>query len=206
LVAMPRIDKARVRVVGVIVLLIVAAASLHGYLPGGQAPARDRPTTTSSLGGLFAVVAMLTVSMTIIAIAVTQRSHRPSVALGRGEPPRDLAGGQPLFASLGRAAEVGLAELGDLSREPREAIIASYRAIERELEETPEVVPQDSDTLSDVLVRAVEAPDGLAAHTATQRLAELFEEALFSPHVMSEAHRDDAAQALQRVLSELRAS
>ena len=51
----------RPRVVAVIVLLIVAAVALHGYLPGVETPPRDRPT--SSLGSLFAVVAMVVVSM-----------------------------------------------------------------------------------------------------------------------------------------------
>ena len=51
----------RPRVVAVIVLLIVAAVALHGYLPGVETPPRDRPT--SSLGSLFTVVAMVVVSM-----------------------------------------------------------------------------------------------------------------------------------------------
>ena len=41
---MPGIDKAHVRVVAVIMLLVVAAAALHGYLPGGEPPPRERPT------------------------------------------------------------------------------------------------------------------------------------------------------------------
>ena len=212
---MPVIDKARVRVFVVIVLLIVAAAALHGYLPGGGIPARVRPTT--SLGSLFTVVAILTVSMAIIAIAVTTQSRRASVSPSRGEPPRGmsverrsvtwrmtliamgvviawlllaalpsplnmqlgiehpdspnvfwlLAGSTGLLIiviavgsmiatrrrqrraipaqvrsgdeyrssatagpeSFARAAERGLAELDDLSREPREAIIAGYLAM-----------------------------------------------------------------------------
>ena len=44
--------------------------------------------------------------------------------------------------SLARAAEVGLAEIGDLSREPREAIIACYAAMERELTRVPGAAPQ----------------------------------------------------------------
>src|ERR1700754_558347 len=80
----------RPRVVAVIVLLIVAAAALQGYLPGAQPPPRDRPT--SGLGSLFAVVAMVVVSMTIIAFAIlTQARNRP-VSHGPGEPPREMAG------------------------------------------------------------------------------------------------------------------
>ena len=63
----------RSRVVAVIVLLIVAAVALHGYLPGAERPPPDR--TTSGLGSLFAVVAMLAVSMAIIVIAISTMRH-----------------------------------------------------------------------------------------------------------------------------------
>jgi Domain of unknown function (DUF4129) len=294
----------------VIVLMIVAAAALHGYLPGGEPPPRERPT--SGFGSLFAVGAMLTVSMAIIAIAILTQSRRPSASPGAGAPPREMAGarrpltwrmaliaagvviawllltallsrlnpalsieqpppdaGTPpsgvprplaeeppepespssvfsllagstvllmvaLFVgaliaarrqrhamppqirvgdeyrspatagpeSLARAAELGLAEIGDLSREPREAIIACYAAMERELENSPEVVPRESDTPTEVLARAVEH-QALGADSATE-LVDLFEEARFSPHVMTEEHREVAVRVLRLVLSELR--
>jgi hypothetical protein len=103
--------------------------------------------------------------------------------------------------SLVRAAEVGLAEIGDLTREPREAIIACYAAMERELTRVPGAAPQDCDTPTEVLGRAV-ARGALHADSATE-LVELFEEARFSPHVMTEAHRDAAVRVLERVLAEL---
>lgn len=103
--------------------------------------------------------------------------------------------------SLARAAEVGLAEIEDLSREPREAIIACYAAMERELMRVPGAIPQDYDTPSEVLARAVDH-HALKADSATE-LVELFEEARFSPHVMTESHRDAAMRVLQRVLAEL---
>jgi len=104
--------------------------------------------------------------------------------------------------SLARAAEVGLAEIGDLSREPREAIIACYAAMERELTHVPGAAPLDCDTPSEVLARAV-GRHALNADSAT-RLVELFEEARFSPHVMNEGHRDAAVDALRLVLTDLR--
>jgi len=105
--------------------------------------------------------------------------------------------------SLARAAEVGLAEVGDLSREPRKAIIACYAAMEGELSRVPGAMPEDFDTASEVLDRAV-AHHALGPDSATQ-LVDLFDEARFSPHVMTEAHRDVAVRVLQRVLGELRA-
>ncbi len=104
-------------------------------------------------------------------------------------------------ADLVRAAELGLAEIGDRSRDPREAIIACYAAMERELEKSPGATPQVSDTPSEVLARAVEHR-ALQAHSASE-LVELFEEARFSPHVMNEGHRADAVRALRVVQREL---
>lgn len=90
----------------------------------------------------------------------------------------------------------------DLSREPREAIIACYAAMERELAHVPGAAPQDFDTPSEVLARAVEH-HVLHADNAVE-LVNLFTEARFSPHVMNEGHRDEAVRVLRLVLDELR--
>ena len=91
--------------------------------------------------------------------------------------------------------------MADLSREPREAIIACYAAMERELANVPAAVPQDFDTPTEVLARAVEH-HALHADNAVQ-LVNLFEEARFSPHVMNEGHREVAVRVLRLVLDEL---
>jgi Domain of unknown function (DUF4129) len=106
--------------------------------------------------------------------------------------------------SLAVAAERGLAEMGDLSREPREAIIACYAAMEDAFANSPDAVPQDSDTPSEVLARAVDH-DAIHAGTANE-LVDLFAEARFSPHVMNESHREVAVRALQMVLAELKST
>jgi hypothetical protein len=307
-------DKATGRVVAVIVLLIVIAASLRGYLPGVDRAARRSPPHSGS--SLVYVIAMLSVSLIIFAVAIIVRLRNPRQAApsaaglpqrfsrggarpawqvlvigaavlvawlltvwllsqfiavhgarpapsaptssvpapGNNPPPpakprdaggdRDLlrylmttavallvlavtgmvvaarrrslgqapiAAAEPLPAaprpmgaseSLVRAAEVGLAEIGDRSREPREAIIACYAAMERELAYVPGAAPQDFDTPTEVLARAVEN-HALHADNAGE-LVNLFEEARFSPHVMSEAHRESALRVLQLVLAELR--
>jgi hypothetical protein len=106
--------------------------------------------------------------------------------------------------SLALAAERGLAEVGDLSREPREAIIACYAAMENALANAPGAAPQDSDTPSEVLARAVEHR---ALHSGSAgELVTLFAEARFSTHVMNEGHREAAERALRLVLDELRSS
>ncbi|WP_131823719.1 DUF4129 domain-containing protein, partial [Mycobacterium talmoniae] len=103
--------------------------------------------------------------------------------------------------SLARAAQAGLAEIGDLARGPREAIIACYATMERELARVPDAVPQDCDTPSEVLARAVDH-HALHADNAA-RLVSLFTEARFSPHVMNEGHREAAVRVLRLVLAEL---
>jgi uncharacterized protein DUF4129 len=307
-------DKATGRVVAVIVLLIVIAASLRGYLPGVERAARKNPPNSGS--SLVYVIAMLTVSVIILAVAIIVRlrdprrvaptaaglpqrfsggqgrpawrvlviaaavlvawlltvwllsqfivlhapnpapnvpaSTAPTPGTNAPPPPKPPEGGEdrgilryliatavallvlavtgavaatrrrrvgaaPIVAaeltspppvpmgpseSLVRAAEVGLAEIGDRSREPREAIIACYAAMERELAYVPGAAPQDFDTPTEVLARAVE---NRALHIDNAiELVNLFEEARFSPHVMGEAHRESALRVLQLVLAELR--
>jgi hypothetical protein len=314
---MAGVDKATKRAVALIVLLILAAAALRGYLPGGGENIARKPQT-SSPAALVADVALLSVSMAIVAVAiiahlrnrraapphtseVSERFRggggRPTwrfwlIALGvmvvwllivlllarllPGQaidqpmsgtgsspatrangtappppppPPRDDGDVLPYLAattmaflvllgtaaviavarrrrvtqpheiapypfeapipatqteSLARAAELGLAEIGDLSREPREAIIACYAVMERELAKVPAAIPQDFDTPTEVLARAVEH-HALHADSATE-LVELFEEARFSPHVMTEKHREVAVRVLRRVLTEMRSA
>jgi hypothetical protein len=312
---MSGVDKATKRVVAVLVLLVLAAAGLRGYLPGAQRAPREQPATDSPVS-LFAVVALLSVATAIIVIAIFARLRdaravagttggrldwfrrngegrswrllligiavilawllivmllarigaprtidQPASGPGPGtgalsggstvppppaptEPDQNLAGylgaatailllaiGAGTIAeagrrrratapyatatetsapptpaagseSLARAAELGLAEIGDLSREPREAIIACYAAMEHGLANAPEAVPRDSDTPSEVLARAVEH-HALRADNATQ-LVDLFAEARFSPHIMNEGHREIAVRVLRLVLTELR--
>jgi hypothetical protein len=306
-------DKAIGRVVAVIVLLIVIAASLRGYVPGVERAAQKSPPDSGA--SLIYVAAMVGVSVVILAVAVIVRLRDPRRAApsatalsnrfsdGRGRPtwrvlligaavlvvwllavwllshfvvlhvggqppggppsnaptqannaarrpqPRDVGADRDVLhyliaataavfvlivvgavaaarrrrveqpptvaveiprpptapdtsESLVRAAEVGLAEIGDRSREPREAIIACYAAMERELAYVPGAAPQDFDTPTEVLARAVEN-HALRVDSASE-LVNLFEEARFSPHVMSEAHRMSALNVLQLVLAELR--
>jgi hypothetical protein len=74
--------------------------------------------------------------------------------------------------------------------------------MERELTHVPGAAPQEFDTPTEVLARAIDR-HALRADSATQ-LVDLFEEARFSPHVMNEGHRDAAVRVLRTVLTELR--
>jgi hypothetical protein len=167
-------------------------------------PQTPQPAVDSNLFGYFygATVAFLLI-LVVGTIVATRRKRRvvplPPIGDHHAADAPDVAS-----ESLVRAAEVGLAEVGDLSREPRKAIIACYAAMEGELSHVPGAMPQDFDTASEVLARAV-AHHALGPDSATQ-LVDLFDEARFSPHVMTEAHRDAAVRVLQRVLAELRSS
>ncbi|MEO3759616.1 DUF4129 domain-containing protein [Mycobacterium sp. B14F4] len=161
--------------------------------------AAEDPSDTNVISYLIPPMLILMALVVVGAAVASRRQDRaPAPVLDVVAEP---ASTPAAATSLARAAEIGLAEIGDLRREPREAIIACYAAMESELRRVPGAVPQDFDTPTEVLARAVDS-GALRADSATE-LVELFEEARFSPHVMSEAHRDAAVQVLHRVLTEL---
>lgn len=179
-----------------------AAASTHppAQPPPQQHPHRARDGSQNLLGILLACTVAMLVMFVAGTVASARRRWRPAAPANAGEPAESPAPA-PRSESLARAAERGLAEMTDLSREPREAIIACYAAMERELAQVPGAVPQEFDTPTEVLARAVEH-HALHADNAVQ-LVNLFAEARFSPHVMNEGHRDTAVGVLRLVLDEL---
>ncbi|MCV7344005.1 DUF4129 domain-containing protein [Mycolicibacterium rhodesiae] len=180
-------------------------ATPTGTAPPGQAAAPSPPPENEPADPLFwyllaAFAALLLVTL-IGAIVLRARDRRREPAPPPSDDtPHDAAPSGP--GSLALAAERGLAEVGDLSREPREAIIACYAAMEHALANAPGAAPQESDTPSEVLARAVEH-EAIHAGSATELVA-LFAEARFSTHVMNEGHRETAERALRLVLGELR--
>ena len=178
--------------------------------PASNTTAAPRPVPPSAPrkegGDVFWYLVVTTIFLTVLWVAgvvVAWRRHR------REPQPQPLFDGAPeseeqppASHSLAMAAERGLAEMGDLSREPREAIIACYAAMEDALSNAPGAMPQESDTPSEVLARAV-AHHAIHAGTATE-LVDVFAEARFSPHVMNETHREIAMRGLQMVLAELK--
>ena len=206
-----------------IFLVLVPHVPQHGF---GQAPSGTGSSTTTPgtstgppppprepkdsggnvLGYVLGAGSVIFLLMLAAGTLVASRRQRRVAETGdaivddHSEPASAAAGSE----SLARAAERGLAEIGDVSREPRTAIIACYVAMEHALANSPGAVPQDFDTPSEVLSRAVEH-HALHTDSATQ-LVELFAEARFSAHVMNEAHRDVAVHVLQLVLAELRSA
>jgi Domain of unknown function (DUF4129) len=169
----------------------------------GDAPPQQEPQGNG--GNVFGILAAATILLLVLSIAATVLGRRRTPPAAQAPPEESASTAGPVGgADLARAAELGLAAMGDLSRDPRAAIIACYLAMERELEKSPGTVPRDSDTPSEVLARAIEQ-QALPADSATV-LVDLFEEARFSPHVMDEGHRADAMGALQSVQRELQAA
>jgi Domain of unknown function (DUF4129) len=211
---------------GVIVAWLLIAMLLtrllvpHGVTPSPHTPDTSAPPPAhrnappppeqqhpqNNTGDMFGVLLATTVPMLLIIVAgsaiLARRRWRASTPGTIADDHIESAPPPKRSESLVRAAEFGLAEIGDLNREPREAIISCYATMERKLANVPGAAPQDFDTPTEVLVRAVEH-HALHADTAIQ-LVNLFEEARFSPHVMNEGHRDVAVQVLRLVLAELR--
>ncbi len=162
----------------------------------------EPPTPPADGGDVFGYLAAAAIVLLVLSILATIIGRRrltptPQTADDAAPTPRTRSAGP----DLARATELGLAEIGDRSRDPRGAIIACYAAMERELAKSPGTTPQDSDTPSEVLARAVQR-HALRADSAAE-LVDLFEEARFSPHVMNEDHREAAVRALRMVQDEL---
>ncbi|MBI2699008.1 MULTISPECIES: DUF4129 domain-containing protein [Mycobacterium] len=176
-----------------------ANPSGSGGAPQPAQPPRPKGAP-DMLGSLLAFVPVL-LMLFVGGFIVSRRRRHPAIAATHADDPAQSPQPEATSESLVRAAEVGLAEMTDLSREPREAIIACYAAMERELANVPGAVPQEFDTPTEVLARAVEQR-ALRAENAVQ-LVNLFEEARFSPHVMDEGHRETAVRVLELVLGEI---
>jgi Domain of unknown function (DUF4129) len=176
-----------------------------GSSPRGDGSAPPEPHDTG--GGVLPYLAGTTLIMFVLLAVASVVAIRRRVQAAPRRAVSDDVPATPAPAgpeSLALAAERGLAEIEDLSREPREAIIACYAAMERALADAPGAMPQDSDTPSEVLARAVEHH---AIHPGSaNELVDLFAEARFSVHVMNEGHRETAVRALQLVLAEVRSA
>ena len=162
----------------------------------GEPPPASR-ATGRDMGPYLAVTAVALILMAAVGTVLARRRD-PETGLDAPGSPADP---EPSPAPpLAVAAERGLAAVEDPRRRPREAIIACYAAMEKALAGT-EAAPLASDTPTEVLARAVQSR-ALRPESA-EPLVELFAEARFSSHVMTESHRTVAEQALRRVLDDV---
>ena len=175
--------------------------------PKGNPAQRPGPQDNGAERDVLRYLIATTVVLLLMTVTGAVAARRRRVAgppTTAGQPLGEPAPVATAATSLVRAAESGLAEVEDPDREPRQAIIACYAAMEFELRRHPGAIPQDFDTPSEVLARAVEHHT-LQADNATE-LVNLFEEARFSPHVMTETHRGRAMDVLGLVLADMRRS
>ncbi len=166
--------------------------------PADEPPTDNGPNMFPVMAGTVAVLAVLLAGG---AILVLRRSRFPGEVSIFDD---DTGPATSVSDSLARAAELGLAEMSDPDREPRAAIIACYAAMEQALSDAPDAAPQLSDTPTEVLARAVD--HDVLHSSAAAELVGLFTEARFSPHRMTEVHRDSAIRLLQLVSADLRTS
>ncbi|WP_281186211.1 DUF4129 domain-containing protein [Nocardia crassostreae] len=209
--------------IGLVALILLAAAALSVYLVG---PGRDEttvapetpPVTTAPaveplpppeapiaappLGGaalllvaIGAGVLVLVAIAGLVVVAVTS-SRRPAPASGQLGPAKPAEA-----VSLAKVAAMGLAAMTAPGQDPRTAIIACYVAMEHGLSTAREVAPLASDTPSEVLARAFDR--GFLHDASARELVALFEEARFSPHSMLQWQRMRAEQLLRIVLADL---
>ncbi|MCQ4117653.1 DUF4129 domain-containing protein [Rhodococcus tibetensis] len=208
--------------------VLVIAAYLLGSAGVDDPPAREAPAVTESEGNsdspteiapptelpppsdtgearrnqaeLWTAAAV--VGPVLVALLILGAAARRPVMVGSETPiPVGTDTASDAAQSLVRAAEVGLATVVTTQMPPREAIIASYAAMEDALRRAPGAEPRDSDTPSEVLARAVQL--GVLHSEAAAPLVRLFAEARFSRHPMDERHRAEAVDLLECVLDDV---
>lgn len=164
-----------------------------------QQPPRDVPRpgqgdVNLELVTIFVLAAML--ALLVTAIIVNRR--RQYLAEPEPEDEPTARAGSPLEVATREA----LAAVDERATDPRGAIIRCYTAMERALADAPQAAPTPADTPSDVLQRAIEA--GVIRTEAGAALVDLFTEARYSAHPMTEDDRAAAATALRTILQDLK--
>lgn len=199
-------------VVAVAVYFLGFGATTTGDSNGSAAPAtagepgvaepEPEDTTIESNGTtvlLGFVAAGVSVAIAVAAMVVVTAYTRRGVYISAPRSP--VPGATEDTDSLMKAAEMGLAAVSAADKEPREAVIACYAAMERGLSVDRAAAPLVSDTPMEVLARAFER--GALHDGSARELVALFEEARFSSHSMQEWQRMRAEQLLRVVLADL---
>ena len=164
---------------------------------GTPSPSAQHPPHTAAahapwpLGAVIVVTAAVAAVMLMFALRHGRR--------GGGEPTPEQATPAPSAAPL-RAALADAARALGGPGDPRQAIIASYAAVEACLDGAG-AAPAAADTPAEVVARAAEA--GLVRSSAAGTLTGLFRRARYSRHRLGESDRAAALGALARLRAEL---
>lgn len=184
-----------------------------GRRPGGTGvdpprPGQRRPSTEApDSGGEFSVelwsAVLVVMLLALVAANVVARRRQARLAPA-AEPEPDDAGLPAREPPLAVAVRRALSTVDEPGVDPRAAIIRCYAAMEQALAEAPVTAPRPADTPSEVLRRATEA--GQLRGADGPRLVDLFAEARYSTHPITEADRATAAGTLRAILHQLRGS
>lgn len=193
--------------------LVVAPRELSaGRRPGGAGnppqPGQRRPSTEAPDGGgefnvelWSAVLVAMLLALVAANVVARRRQARHSPAPEPEPDDAELPVREPPLAVAVRRA---LSTVDEPGVDPRAAIIRCYAAMEQALAEAPVTAPRPADTPSEVLRRATEA--GQLRGADGPRLVDLFAEARYSTHPVTEADRATAADTLRAILQQLRGS
>jgi hypothetical protein len=184
----------------------VAAAPPQGVASPGDVPLAQPVEPVSSwaipLDFLLVVLAwVLGLAALVVVVVLVARwlnSRRGGDARGIDGGTVD-GGAEDALAEAVNAGQQALADSGD----PRAAIIACYAAMEASLADGG-LSRMKAETPSELLDRAVAA--GLVPDEAARGLTDLFREARYSTHPMSEQQRDLAGAALDAIAAHLAAA
>jgi Domain of unknown function (DUF4129) len=173
----------------------VQAVRRSGGQPlGGGAPPSPTRSTGASAGFTvpawlpWTLLAIVAVALAVIALVLWLRRVRP-------EDETEQA------SAVHAAVEAAIGAL-DEEADPRRAVIAAYRAMQRALGERG-VVRSPAEAPREYLERTLIA--SRATETEARTLTGLFEEARYSPHPISERVREAALSALHSLQGRLRA-
>ena len=164
---------------------------------GTPSPSAQHPPHTAAAHApwpLGAVIVVTAAAAAVVLVFALRHGRR-----GGGEPTPEQATPAPSAAPL-RAALADAARALGGPGDPRQAIIASYAAVEACLDGAG-AAPAAADTPAEVVARAAEA--GLVRSSAAGTLTGLFRRARYSRHRLGESDRAAALGALARLRAEL---
>lgn len=165
-------------------------------------PDRDPGEAAPWLRTLALVLLALLLGAGVLVIFATFRIGLRRRRLKGGQVPHTIGGlyveGEPPAPeeSLHEVLEQRLVSLGEGT--PRNAIVAAWVRLE-DFARAHGLASHESDTPSEFVARTLATYDLDA--DAIQRLADLYREARFSEHPLTEAHRAEARTCLQRLVS-----
>ncbi|HEV8561685.1 MAG TPA: DUF4129 domain-containing protein [Actinophytocola sp.] len=194
----PRRWLAALALLGLLTVTVAGSALAARLSRPDPPPAEPRPSPTpaSSVTGAPEDLAWLLVaaSTLLTLLIVAAIAHIRSTAEEPAPKP-------PPPPTLAEAVHRALAAVTQPADDPRTAIIRSYAAMENALTTVPAAAPHAADSPSEVLHRA--AALGAVRSPGAWRLVELFDEARFSPHPMTEHDRLDAVAAIRLILVDI---